>query len=165
MLSPGGFATSSESIFYTLLRLREEKPLVVVIDGMAARADTMAAAANRIFAPSTRMWATSAPRGGRPTDPGPGARRIEQRPLQVGGRQPFRPIHQLDLVAQPLRNVVAQRAASAVNPLKLTLEELGEARLYLGSEALALGLIDAEGGRTDGILAAAELAGLKVPGS
>jgi protease-4 len=56
--------------------------------------------------------------------------------------------------------VAAQRLASPVNPLKLTPEELGEARIYLGSEALALGLIDAEGGRTDGIQAAAELAGL-----
>ena len=40
------------------------------------------------------------------------------------------------------------------------MEELGEARLYLGSEALALGLIDGEGGRADGIQLAAELAGL-----
>ena len=31
----------------------------------------------------------------------------------------------------------------------------------MGSEALALGLIDGEGGRTEGILAAAELAGLR----
>ena len=56
--------------------------------------------------------------------------------------------------------MVSQRAASPVNPLKLTPEQLGEARIYLGSEALALGLIDAEGGRADGIQAAADLAGL-----
>ena len=33
--------------------------------------------------------------------------------------------------------------------------------IYLGSEAVALGLADAEGGRSDGIAAAAELAGLR----
>jgi protease-4 len=79
--------------------------------------------------------------------------------LEGGSR--FDQIHQLQLVSQSfVKNVVTQRQASPVNPLKLSPAELGEARIYLGSEALALGLIDAEGGRTDGIQAAAELAGL-----
>jgi protease-4 len=163
LLSPGGFATSSESIFYTLLRLREEKPLVVVIDGLAASGGYyMAAAANRILAPSSAYVGNVGTRGGRPADPAIAPDELSSGPYKLEGGSRFDQIQQLDLVAQAfLQNVAAQRAASAVNPLKLTLEELGEARLYLGSEALALGLIDAEGGRTDGIMAAAELAGVE----
>lgn len=162
LLSPGGYATSSESIFYTLLRLREEKPLVVVIDGLAASGGYyMAAAANRILAPASAYVGNVGTRGGRPTDPALAPDELSSGPYKLEGGSRFEQIQQLDLVAQAfLRNVATQRAASPANPLKLTLEEMGEARLYLGSEALALGLIDGEGGRTDGILAAAELAGL-----
>ena len=162
LLSPGGYATSSESIFYTLLRLREEKPLVVVIDGLAASGGYyMAAAANRILAPASAYVGNVGTRGGRPTDPALAPDELSSGPYKLEGGSRFDQIQQLDLVAQSfLRNVASQRAGSPTNPLKLTLEELGEARLYLGSEALALGLIDGEGGRTDGILLAAELAGL-----
>lgn len=162
LLSPGGYATSSESIYYTLLRLRQEKPLVVVIDGLAASGGYyMAAAANRILAPASAYIGNVGTRGGRPTDPAIAPDELSSGPYKLEGGSRFDQIQQLDLVAQSfIRNVASQRAASPVNPLKLTLEELGEARLYLGSEALALGLIDGEGGRSDAILAAADLAGL-----
>jgi ClpP class serine protease len=56
--------------------------------------------------------------------------------------------------------VVFQRTNEAPNPLTLSADEVAEARIYLGSESLALGLIDGEGSRTDAIEKAAELAGL-----
>ena len=162
LLSPGGYATSSESIFYTLLRLRQEKPLVVVIDGMAASGGYyMAAAANRVLAPASAYVGNVGTRGGRPSDPSIAPDELSSGPYKLEGGSRFDQVHQLDLVARAfIENVASQRAASPVNPLKLSVEELSEARLYLGSEALALGLIDGEGGRTDGILAAAQLAGL-----
>jgi protease-4 len=162
LLSPGGFATSSESIYYTLLKLRQEKPLVVVIDGLAASGGYyMAAAGNRIFAPASAYVGNVGTRGGRPSDPAIAPDELSSGPYKLEGGSRFDQIHQLQLVARSfVRNVTSQRQASPVNPLKITPEELGEARIYLGSEALALGLIDAEGGRTDGIEAAAELAGL-----
>jgi len=163
VLSPGGYATSSESIYYTLLKLREEKPLVVVIDGMAASGGYyMAAAANRILAPASAYIGNVGTRGGRPSDPSIAPDELSSGPYKLEGGSRFDQIQQLDLVARSfIRNVGSQRAASASNPLQLSLEELGEARLYLGSEALALGLIDGEGGRSDGIQAAAALAGLE----
>lgn len=163
LLSPGGFATSSESIFYTLLKLRAEKPIVVVIDGLAASGGYyMAAAGNRIFAPASAYVGNVGTRGGRPTDPAIAPDELSSGPYKLEGGSRFDQIHQLQLVTRAfVSNVAAQREASPVNPLKITPEELGEARLYLGSEALALGLIDAEGGRADGLEAAAELAGLE----
>jgi len=162
LLSPGGYATSSESIYYTMLKLRQEKPLVVVIDGLAASGGYyMAAAGNRILAPASAYIGNVGTRGGRPSDPAIAPDELSSGPYKLEGGSRFDQIHQLDLVAQAfIKNVVSQRAASPVNPLKLTPEQLGEARIYLGSEALALGLIDAEGGRADGIQAAADLAGL-----
>ncbi len=163
LLSPGGFATSSESIYYTLLKLRQEKPLVVVIDGLAASGGYyMAAAGNRIFAPASAYIGNVGTRGGRPSDPAIAPQELSSGPYKLEGGSRFDQIRQLELVAQAfVQNVASQRAASPVNPLKMTAAELGEARIYLGSEALALGLIDAEGGRTDGIEAAAALAGLQ----
>ena len=162
LLSPGGYATSSESIFYTLLRLREEKPLVVVIDGMAASGGYyMAAAANRILAPASAYVGNVGTRGGRPTDPALAPDELSSGPYKLEGGSRFEQIHQLDLVGNTfVNNVVAQRTHAEANPLKLTAAEVAEARLYLGSEALALGLIDGEGSRTEGIEAAAALAGL-----
>ena len=162
LLSPGGYATSSESIYYTMLKLRQEKPLVVVIDGLAASGGYyIAAAGNRILAPASASIGNVGARGGRPSDPAIAPEELSSGPYKLEGGSRFDQIHQLDLIAQAfIKNVVSQRAASPVNPLKLTPEQLGEARIYLGSEALALGLIDAEGGRADGIQAAADLAGL-----
>ena len=162
LLSPGGYATSTESIYYTMLKLREEKPLVVVIDGTAVSGGYyMAAAGNRILAPASASIGNVGARNGRPSDPAIAPDELSSGPYKLEGGSRFDQVHQLDLVAQAfIKNVVSQRAASPVNPLQLTPEQLGEARIYLGSEALALGLIDAEGARADGIQAAADLAGL-----
>ena len=163
VLSPGGYATSSESIFYTLLQLRAQKPLVVVVDALAASGGYyMAAAGNRIYAPASAFVGNVGTRGGRPSDPSIAAEELTSGPYKLEGGSRFDQIHQLDMVAEAfVRNVVNQRTHAAMNPLKLTAEEVAEARIYLGSEALAVGLVDAEGGRSEGILAAAELAGLQ----
>lgn len=160
--SPGGYATSSETIFYALLNFRQAKPLVVVVDGMAASGGYyMAAAANRIFAPPSSYVGNVGTRGSRPTDPTLAPDELSSGPYKLEGGSRFEQIHQLDLVRNAfVNNVVTQRTHAEVNPLKLTAAELAEARLYLGSEALALGLIDGEGSRTEGIEAVAALAGL-----
>lgn len=160
--SPGGFATSSESIFYTLLKVREQKPVVVVVDGLAASGGYyMAAAGNRIFASPSSYVGNVGTRGSRPTDPALAPDELTSGPYKLEGGSRFEQIRQLDLVRNSfLNNVVTQRSHAEVNPLKISAAEIAEARIYLGSEALALGLIDSEGSRTEGIEAAAALAGL-----
>ncbi len=160
--SPGGYATSSETIFYAMLNFRQAKPLVVVVDGMAASGGYyMAAAANRIFAPPSSYVGNVGTRGGRPTDPMLAPDELSSGPYKLEGGSRFEQIHQLDLVRNAfVTNVVTQRAHAEINPLQLTAAELAEARIYLGSEALALGLIDGEGSRSEGVEAAATLAGL-----
>lgn len=162
ILSPGGLATSSESIFYSMLRLRAEKPLVVVIDGLAASGGYyMAAAANRIYAPASAYVGNIGTRGPRPQDPYISPDELSTGPYKFAGGSRFDQINQLDLIKEGfVNNVIAQRMSSPVNPLKLDKSTVQEGRLYLGSEAVAIGLVDLEGARSDGILGAAELAGL-----
>ncbi|CAN5787653.1 hypothetical protein BH10CHL1_BH10CHL1_31050 [soil metagenome] len=160
--SPGGLATSSESIYYSLLKLRSVKPLVVVIDSMAASGGYyMAIAGNSIFAQASSYVGNIGTRGGRPTDPQLSPDELSSGPYKLMGGSRFEQIHQLDLVKQAfVGNVVHQRSQAAVNPLKIDAKTVAEARIYLGSEALALGLVDYEGGRSDGIIEAAKLAGV-----
>lgn len=161
--SPGGLATSSENIFYSMLRLRAEKPLVVVIDGMAASGGYyMASAANRIYAPASAYIGNIGTRGPRPQDPYISPEELSTGPYKFAGGSRFDQIYQLDLIKEGfVNNVIAQRLNSPVNPLKLDKSTVEEGRLYLGSEAVAVGLIDLEGARSDGILGAAELAGIR----
>lgn len=161
--SPGGYATSSESLYHTMLKVRESKPLVVSIDSMAASGGYyMAVASNFIYAPASAYVGNVGTRGGRPMDPAIYPEELSSGPYKLSGGSRFDQIRQLDLVSEAfVSSVVFQRSNNAVNPLKLSAEEVAEARIYLGSEALALGLIDGEGSRTDAIEKAAELAGIR----
>ena len=125
VLSPGGYATSSESIYYTLLRLRQQKPLVVVVDGMAASgAYYMAVAANRIYAPPSSEIGNVGTRGSRPDDPALAPNELSSGPYKISGGSRFEKIHQLELTGQAfVDNVVSQRSKSQLNPLKLTAAE------------------------------------------
>jgi protease-4 len=161
--SPGGLATSSEMIFYSMLRLRAEKPLVVVIDGMAVSGGYyMAAAGNRIYTAASAYLGNIGTRGSRPDDPVITPDELSSGPYKLSGGSRFDRVRQLDLVAEAfVSNVITQRQNAALNPLKIDKRTVEEARIYLGSEAVAVGLADLEGGRSDAILAAAELAGLR----
>ncbi len=160
--SPGGYATSSESIFYSLLQLRKEKPLVVNIDGIAASGGYyMAVAANRIYAAPSSYVGNVGVRGPRPTDPYIDPMELSTGPYKLAGASRFDQIHQLELLkAAFVGNVVHQRTYATLNPLKVDAAAVGEAKLYQGSEALGIGYTDAEGSRNDAIQAAGELAGV-----
>jgi protease IV len=160
ILSPGGYATSSESIFYSMLRLRAEKPLVVVIDGLAVSGGYyMAAAGNRIYAPASSYVGNIGTRGSRPVDPYIASEEMVSGPYKLTGGSRFDRIYQFNVVRDNfLNNVVYQRQNAVLTPLQSDPAVLAEGRFYLGSEAVALGLVDAEGGMSDAIQAAAELA-------
>ncbi|MCB0110812.1 MAG: S49 family peptidase [Caldilineaceae bacterium] len=158
--SPGGLATSSENLFYSLLELRDEKPLVVTIDSIAASGGYyMAIAANEIFAAPSSYVGNVGVRGPRPYDPYIDPLELSSGPYKLAGASRFDQIQQFDLLKQAfVGHVVNQRSNATVNPLTVTADTVAEARLYLGSEALGIGYIDSEGGRSDAIDAAIELA-------
>jgi len=162
ILSPGGFATSSESIYYAMLQLRERKPLVVYIDGLAVSGGYLiAVASNRIYVPPSARLGNVGARTLQPGDPAILPEELSTGPYKLSGGSRFDQIRQLELVGMAFAgSVVQQRSNAAANPLQIGLQDVAEARIYLGSEAVALGLADFEGGRSDAIAGAAELAGL-----
>lgn len=158
--SPGGAATSSENLFYALLELRESKPLVVSIDGIAASGGYyMAIAANQIFAPPGSYIGNVGVRGGRPYDPYLDPSELSSGPYKLAGGSRFDQLQQFDLLKQAfVGHVVNQRENATVNPLSVSADTVAEARIYLGSEALGIGYIDQLGSRSDAIDAAIALA-------
>ena len=154
--SPGGEATASEELFMSALRLRERKPVVASIGYWGASgAYELAVAANFIYAkPASFVGSvgvvTSAPE--------PSV--LEEDVIATG---PFKGIgspretyiRQMEMLKEDfLDDVIAQRG----DRLKISREALSTAEIFIGVQAVRLGLVDALGSRVDAIEKAAELA-------
>lgn len=158
--SPGGGASASERLYFHTIRLREEKPVVIVMNGMVASGGyMMAMGGNYIYAqPSSlvgNVGVIGISGGTLPpilpeiiTTTGP-------HKLTGGSRQ-----HWIDLI-----NVIKDRFAKMVmhergDRIRITEAQLLEGKLYAGQDAVTLGLADAIGVTGDGVQKAAELAGI-----
>jgi len=161
--SYGGGVGGSEKLYHAMLQLRQQKPLVVAIDGVAVSGGYyMAVAGNKIYAPASAEVGNVGARTGRPPDPGISPFELTTGPYKLSGGSRFDSVRQLELTKEAfVSNVVRQRSQSPYNPLQIDARTVAEAHIYLGSEALAIGLIDAHGSRSEAILDAAELAGAK----
>ena len=157
--SPGGGASATEQIYLDLLRLRQQKPVVVSIGTIAASGGYyVAVASNFIYAEPTSqigsvgLWVSL---------PQP-----EELDEDIGTTGPFKAtggsrrkvVGHLEMVRQEfVEAVMSQRGAR----LQLSEEELSRAEIYLGVEGLRHGLIDEIGTTTAAIEKAASLAGLR----
>lgn len=158
--SPGGGAAASEKLYLEVRKLREEKPVVIVMNGIAASGGyMMAVAGNEVYAqPSSLVGNIGVIVGGISTLPSlPSERTIGTGPQKLSGASRE---HWFDMINR-LRNafvglVVEERG----DRLRLTPEQVSHARLYVGVEAVEYGLADAIGSDGDAIVRAAELAGL-----
>jgi protease-4 len=161
--SLGGAAGSSEKLYYAMTSLRQQKPLVVVIDGEATSgAYYMAIAANKIYAPAASNVGNVGVWMPRPQDPAIFPDVLSTGPYKLTGGSRFDSIRQLEMVKDAFVNtVVYERSQSPYNPLRVDGRTLSEGHIYLGNEALALGLIDAMGSLGDAIPIAAEMAGVR----
>ncbi len=160
--TPGGSAISSELIQEAILRVRQIKPVVASVTGMATSGGYLVAVAtDMIYAsPSAAIGSVGAitMQPGDPTLP-PGA--LFTGPYKPDGGSRFDQIRQLDIVKQSFAGGVIALRSRAPNPINIDMQTLTEARVYLGREALTLGLIDFEGSRLDAVQAAADLAGVR----
>ena len=157
--SPGGSSFASEHLFQKTLKLRESKPVVIAVQGSAASGGYLwSMGANYIYAnPSSIVGSVGARFGG----PLPRTLPLDEDLVSTGpsklasSRRYF--VGLLDTVKDAfVATVVSQRG----DKLKITPEELSEARIYTGMEGVRLGLIDAIGSDTDAIEKAASLAGI-----
>jgi ClpP class serine protease len=122
----------------------------------------MAVAGNKIYAPASAEVGNVGAFIGRPFDPEIWPGLLTTGPYKLSGGSRFDRVRRLELTKEAfVSNVVRQRGQSPYNPLQIDARTVAEAHIYLGSEALAIGLIDAHGSRSEAILDAAELAGIK----
>jgi len=160
--TPGGSAISSELIQEAILKVRQTKPVVASVTGMATSGGYLVAvAADRLYAsPSAAIGSVGAITM-RPGDPTLPAGSLFTGPYKPEGGSRFDQIRQLDIVKQSFAGGVMALRSQAPNPITIDMQTLTEARVYMGREALALGLIDFEGSRPDAVQAAADLAGVR----
>jgi len=157
--SPGGGASATEQIYLDVLRLRQQKPVVVSVGTTAISGGYyIAVASNCIYAEPTSQLGNI---GAWVSLPSP-----EELDEDVGTTGPFKTtggsrrkaLSQLEMVRQGfIEAVMSQRG----DRLQLSEEELSRAERYVGIEGLRYGLIDEIGTRTAAIEKAADLASIR----
>lgn len=156
--SPGGEAAASERLYFDILRLRERKPVVVMVNTLAASGGYyLASAADLIYAtPSSSIGNIGV------IAQAPEASFVVEEYLFTG---PFKAFgntrdsftRQMELLKDSfLACVFAQRG----DRLRVDADTLSRGELYVGTVAVQMGLADALGARGDAVGRAAEMAGL-----
>lgn len=159
--SPGGGAAASEKLFFQMRGLRDEKPVVVVMNDIVASGGyMMAMGASYTYVKPTSLVGSV---GVILSFPGPlipdlpDERIVTSGPFKLGGGDRRHWISLAEQVKQSFAQlVITQRGEK----LRLAPEELMQARIFAGVEAVRLGLADGIGDDTDGIKKAARLAGI-----
>lgn len=156
--SPGGGASSSQEIFYQVLTLKEQKPVVASINQLGASgAYHIAVASNFIYAKPASLIGSIGVRARLPSPDRPTEDIIITGPFKDPGSSRSSFVGTVQLLQEDfLETVISQRGDN----LRLGKEELTQGEIYLGLVALEHGLIDALGSRADAIEKAADYAGL-----
>lgn len=159
LTSPGGGAAASELLFFETRKLREKKPVVIVMNDLVASGGyMMSMGANYTYARASTFVGSvgvilTAPGPLIPSPPSEGI--ITTGPFKQGGgsRRDF--IGLSDALKQAFIQIVVTERG---DKLRISPEEIGQARIYSGVEGVRLGLVDALGGDTEAIEKAASLA-------
>ena len=158
--SPGGGAASSERLYLETRKLREEKPVVILMGGMVASGGyMMAMGANHTFAQSSSLVGNVgviAFAGSVIPRPLP-ENIVVTGPHKLSGSSRRDWIGLVDALKDSFAGMVIRERG---DKLRVTEEQLTEGRLYAGIEAVRLGLADELGGDSDAMDKAAELAGI-----
>ena len=159
MDSGGGAASDSEALFTSVLRLRQEKPVVVTVAGVAASgAYYMAVGANRTIANGTSIVGSVGAILVLPERAPRSERVISTGPFKLTGGSERSYLSLLEQVKDAFYLTVESQRGDR---LRLSRDELLEGKIYLGLQALQLGLIDGLGSEVDAVRQAAALAGLR----
>jgi protease-4 len=154
--SPGGEVTASEDLYFSVLSLREKKPVVASIDEMAASgAYYIASAADQIYAKPASEVGNIGAISILPSPDLVDEQLITSGPFKLSGGPQVDYIRRIDLLKQTfLAAILAQRA----DRLQVGSEVLSRGEVYLGLEAQRMGIIDEIGSQGDAVAAAARLA-------
>jgi protease-4 len=157
--SPGGEVTASEGLYFDVLNLREEMPVVASVDELAASgAYYVAAAADQIYAKPASEVGNIGVISLLPESDLVDEQLLTTGPFKLSGGPQVSYVRQMELLKETfLAAITAQRA----DRLTVTPEELSRGELYIGLQAQQMGLIDEIGSQTDAIASAARMARLR----
>ncbi|MFQ5976243.1 MAG: S49 family peptidase [Candidatus Hydrothermarchaeales archaeon] len=157
--SPGGEASASEEIYLNVLKLRSKKPVVASINQIGASgAYYISVAADHII---TKPGSNVGSIGVRVSLPRP--ERLDENTITTG---PFKDMGSSregytrqgeEIKESFVRAVMTQRG----DKLKMTKARLSQAEIFVGMDAIKLGLIDEIGSNEDAYDRGAELAGIR----
>jgi protease IV len=154
--SPGGGVTASENLYFSLLSLKETKPLIVSVDTLAASGGYYAASAGQeIFAKPSSSVGNIGVVSVMPVTSFVDEDLVSTGPFKLFGSSRSGYAREMEILKDGfLRSVRSQRG----NCLKVPDEVLSRSELYVGMNALATGLIDRIGTLSDATHRAAQLA-------
>lgn len=154
--SPGGTVADTESVYLELVRLRERIPVVTAVESMAASgAYYLAVGTDFIVAKPSSQVGNVGVRTVLPSSPAVFEDEVSTGPYKFYGGSRDEALRLLDPLKQGFyRAVVLGRGES----LYATRDDILSGKLFIGSEALRFGLIDALGTHSDAIDRAARLA-------
>ena len=158
--TPGGGAAASERLYVETRKLREEKPVVIVMNGLVASGGyMMSMGASHTFAQTSSLVGNVGviAFAGPLIAPFPSEEVIVSGPYKFEGSTRREWIGAVDLLKSAFAKMVVTERG---DKLLLTEDELVQGRLYMGLEAVRLGLVDEIGGESDGFEKAADLAGI-----
>jgi protease IV len=157
--SPGGDAGDSERLYFEVLQLREQKPVVAFIDGLGTSgAYFIACAAEPIYATGLSFVGNVGIRGPVYREPPPDEDYLVSGPYKLSAGSEEQQLQQFELISQRfLQAVLAQRGEQLGDNAAL----LPRGEAYYGVQALGLGLIDGIGTLADAREAAADQAGVR----
>ncbi len=157
--SPGGGVCAIEQIYLDVLRLRQQKPVVVSIKTIAASGGYyVAVASDYIYAEPTSQIGSIGAWVSLPETAELDENRLTSGPFKASGGSKRKVLGWLETVRGQF---VAAVTSGRGDRLRLSQEELSRAELYLGIEGLKNGLIDAIGTRSAAIEKAAEMAHIR----
>lgn len=154
--SPGGTVVDTEAVYLELARLRQIKPVVTVIEGMAASgAYYLAVGTDTIYARPSSDVGNVGVIGILPTSPMVFEEIISTGPYKLWGTPRDTVLRQIEMIKRTFYQAVTLGRGAA---LKAGPEVVLSGQLWPGSEALRLGLVDALGTQSQGIEEAARRA-------
>ena len=163
--TPGGGAASSERLYIATRNLRDEKPVVMVMNGMVASGGyMMAMGVNHTYAQTSSLVGNV----GVITIAGPLVPRPLPESIVVTGPHKLYGSSRRDWIglAEELKDAFAEMVMlERGDKIRITEAQLTEGRLYAGVDAVRLGLVDEVGGDSDAMEKAAELAGISKYGT
>ena len=158
--TPGGGAAASERLYIETRKLRQEKPVVMVMDSLVASGGyMMAMGTNHTYAQTSSMvgnvgvisFAESL------IPPIPDENMIVTGPFKLSGASRREWFGNMDQLKQSFAQMVISERGDKLN---ISRNELLQGRIYPGLEAVRLGLVDEIGGDSQAIEKAASLAGI-----